>query len=152
MVCRGLVPSLRPLRPPFDHLGLKMSAGLFNIVSYPAEYAAGEVHKIRIQPETAALSIGGTANTPPTDAPTSPISAMVSKSKRGLGLHAATVTLKSTATTASPAGYALGSVTTIPLLNADIRLAASVATSATAVSYLGVTTWKVYGYSPEKAK
>lgn len=129
-----------------------MSSGLFQITAYNASYDAAQVHKIKVQPETLALSVGSVVNSAPTVLPTSPISAMVSKSKRSLGLHAATVTLKSTATTASPAGYAVGSITTIPLLNESIRSAVASATSATAVSYLGVTTWKIYGYSPEKVR
>lgn len=129
-----------------------MSAGAFTTVSYVAEYDPAEIHKIRVQPETLALSINSVANTASTGLPTSPISAMVSKSKRALGLHASTVTLKATGTTPPVAGYLVGSVVTIPLLNAAIRSAAKAAVAATTVSYLGVTTWKVAGYSEEKAK
>jgi hypothetical protein len=129
-----------------------MSAGPFTTVSYVSEYDTAVIHKIRVQPETLALAINSVANTASTTLPNSPISAMVSKSKRGLGLHAATVTLKATGTTAPVAGYLVGSVVTVPLVNSAIRSAAKTAVAATAVTYLGVTTWKVVGYSEEKAK
>lgn len=129
-----------------------MSAGAFTTTSYAAEYDAAQVHKIRVQPETLALAINAQANAAPSVLPTSPISAIVSKSKRSLGLHAATVTIKSTSATASPAGYIPGATITLPLLNPTIRSAAKTATASTSVSYLGVTTWKVAGYSEEKAK
>lgn len=127
-----------------------MSAGRFTRRRYAAVYDDTAIHPIRVQPETLLLTIGGTANTAPTGAVTNPISAVVSRGVRSLGLRPATVTLQWIGSEASDEGN-IGS-TTVPLLNATIRTAASTADDATAVSYLGSTNWRVAGYTEEEAK
>lgn len=126
-----------------------MSAGSFTTVGYPADYGAGtNIHPIRVQPETLTATAGGSANTPEDIATaTSPISAMVSGSRRGLGLHARTVRLKSPAV--PPATYSVNSKTEIPAVSKTFYTACLV-TGAT-VNYL-TTTWVVEGTTAEKVK
>lgn len=127
-----------------------MSAGRFTRTRYIAEYNTANVHPIRVQPETLNLSIGGTDNDPTETAVSNPISAVSSLGKRAKGLRPALVTLRWTGTAPATPGN-LG-LTQVPLLNAEIRTAAAGADDDTAVSYLGVATWVVAGYSAEEAK
>lgn len=127
-----------------------MSAGRFTKTRYAAAYNTANIHPIRVQPETLNLSIGGEANEAPTGEITNPISAVVSRGVNSKGLRPATVTLQWTGT--SPATSGNTGVTTIPLLNADIRVQASTADDDTDVTYLGVATWRVTGYAQEEAK
>lgn len=93
-----------------------MSAGAFKISKYGASYGGGgAVHPIRIQPETESATIDGTANAAPTGEVGNPISAVVSRGGRALGLNARMVSLRSPAT-GQPTGYAANSVTRIPCL------------------------------------
>lgn len=128
-----------------------MSAGSFVTSRYAASYGAGDqIHPIRIQPETLALSltVGGTPvlNNPPVGALTNPISARVSASKRSLGLSAYTISFRFTAT--PPTGYAVNQRLTLPILNQTLR---SQITKGTLGEYLGVAI-EVTGTSPEKAQ
>lgn len=63
----------------------------------------GDIHPIRVQPETLAATFDGTANAAPSGPATSDISAQVTGSRRGLGLFARYVTVIFTAT--PPTGY-----------------------------------------------
>lgn len=127
-----------------------MSAGRFVRTRYEAVYDNTQVHPIRVQPETLDLELGGVANAGSENASTTPISAVVSRNKRARGLRPALVSLQWTGSSPSPAGNV--GITTIPLLNPDIRAIAAVADSDTEVSYLGVATWTVAGYTAEEAK
>lgn len=101
-----------------------MSAGRFRRSRYVATYGnTTNVHPIRVQPETLALVIGGVTNTASTSPFTSPISAQISRSRRGLGLHARTVTVVFTDT--APTGYTLNSPIRLPLLTPEIAIAAT---------------------------
>lgn len=123
-----------------------MSAGVFKNVGYAADYGAGTaIHPIRVQPETEQLTLDGTANTGEDSADISnPISAQTSKSRKGLGLHPRTVSVKFTA--AAPTGYAENQIYRIPLLNKDIK---AKATKGQTGSYLGVAVEVVSNYAPE---
>lgn len=125
-----------------------MSAGAFTFTVYTASYADGAAHPIRVQPETLAATAGGIANAAAdgVDA-NNPISAMVSASKRSLGLHARTVTLELTGT--PPTGYKVGSRVRIPCLTEGFYDA--VAIKGTPVTYLG-TTWRTSYVTPESTK
>lgn len=81
-----------------------MSAGPFSRSFYADD--DGEIHPIRLQPETLAATFAGTANAAPAGPATSDISARVSGSRRGKGLFARYVTIAFTAT--PPTGYAVG--------------------------------------------
>lgn len=124
-----------------------MSAGSFLNSRYEASYATGQIHPIRIQPETAALALTADTsetNAPPTGAVTNPISALVSRGARQKGLKPRKVTIRVTGT--PPTGYEVGSTVTLPILNevlfGDLNQGVS-------VNYLG-TTWEVLGRSPEE--
>lgn len=125
-----------------------MSAGAFTITKYLADYAGGtNIHPIRVQPETIAADADGTANDAPTADATSPISAQVSRSRKGLGLHARLVALEIVGT--PPTGYKVGSRTKIPALTPAFYSAA-IAPGAV-ITYLG-TTWRKAGSSVEVVK
>jgi hypothetical protein len=129
-----------------------MSSGIFTKTRYAAEYGDGtNIHPIRVQPETLNLAIATVANTAPTGAITNPISAQAGTGRKRLGLHARTVTLQAPAT-GQPTGYAANGLTTVPLLNTAIYSQALIADSATTVSYLGVSTWRVSYVTDERVK
>lgn len=119
-----------------------MSAGNFVTVSYNASYAA-TIHPIRIQPETSGATIGATDNNPVTDAPTSPISAQVSRSTRSLGLHARVVYAKVSGT--PPTGYSTNARVKIPALTLAFFGAA---VKGVTMTYLGAD-WVVTGRRAE---
>lgn len=121
-----------------------MSAGAFVVTRYQAVYSAAQIHPIKVQPETLALTIEGVANNPPVGAATSPISASVSGGKRQLGLNAAKVSIRFV--DAPPSGYLANSTIRLPLLNAAIRAAA---VRSAPGEYLGVEIVVVSNFSPE---
>lgn len=125
-----------------------MSAGNFVRTRYAADYGAGDaIHPIRVQPETLQMSIGSEDNDPPAGGITNPISAVVSRGRRARGLTPRLITIQLTSTATPPAGYAAGSITRVPALNAAIFGAAFVGAS---VTYLN-TGWEVVSTSPERA-
>ena len=81
-----------------------MSAGVFTRSRY--EDDDNEIHPIRVQPETLTATFNSVANSAPTGAVTSSISAQVTGSRRGLGLFARYATVVFTGT--PPDGYATG--------------------------------------------
>lgn len=83
-----------------------MSAGAFTRTFYTDD--DGEVHPLRVQPETLQAEFNSVVNAAPAGPTTSDISAQVTGSRRGLGLFARYVTVKFTAT--PPAGYLANSV------------------------------------------
>lgn len=89
-----------------------MSAGAYSRSRYTRNN--GDIHPIRIQPETLSLTIDGTANTAPAGTATSDISASVSKGRKGIGLKARTVTFVFTGT--PPTNYKADSPITLPAL------------------------------------
>lgn len=123
-----------------------MSAGPFVLTAYEADYGTGaNIHPIRVQPETEALTINGQGNDgPATTAITNPISATVSKSRRGLGLHPRMVTIRFTGTL--PPEYAAGRTYRVPLLNRDIPVEARRGATGT---YLNQAIVVVNNYAPE---
>lgn len=123
-----------------------MSSGAFSLVGYAADYGTGTaVHPIKVQPETLALVINGEANDgAATSTITNPISAIVSKSRRGYGLHPRLVSFRFTGT--PPSGYLANQTYRLPLVNKDI--AAEAVTGATG-TYLTVAIQVVSNYAPE---
>lgn len=121
-----------------------MSAGQFVRSRYEAD--SGEIHPIRVQPETVAASIDGNANAAPAGAVTVGLSAQVSQSRRAFGLTARKITLAWTA--AVPDGYDPRGTVRIPVLSRATFDAINVGDEGT---YLGsgVT---VVGKSPESAR
>lgn len=121
-----------------------MSAGAYVTTRYATN--AGEIHPIRLQPETLALSIGGTANAAPTGALTRRLRATVSRSNGANGLKPRAVTIRFTA--APPAGYKADQTFTIPVLQAALWDSAIEGTTA---EYLGVAA-QVVSTSPESLR
>lgn len=78
-----------------------MSAGAFTRTFY--EDDDGDIHPIRVQPETLSATFASTANAAPAGPTDSDISAQITGSRRGLGLFARYVTVRFTAT--PPTGY-----------------------------------------------
>ena len=89
-----------------------MSAGAFSRTKYEAD--SGDIHPIRIQPETASATLGGSANAAPTDAFTSEQLVRVGGSPRAYGIKARSVTLLTGDT--PPTGYKANSYIRIPVL------------------------------------
>lgn len=119
-----------------------MSAGAFTNSKY--ESNSGSIYRIRVQPETAAATIGGTANTAPAGAIDQEVSAQVSGGKRSIGMNARTISLSFTGSL--PTGYAGPSVR-IPVLQ-SATYDAWTATAGQTGTYLGVAV-EVLGQSPE---
>lgn len=126
-----------------------MSSGNFVRSRYAATYEDGAIHPIRVQQETIDLNLTGgptVTNAPPVGAINNPISAMVSRSGRGLGLRPRRATFQLTGT--APTGYAEDSIVTLPILNATLFAALS---NGTSVDYLG-TTWEVVSTDVEDVR
>jgi len=87
-----------------------MSAGAFEIGRYEST-DTGNLHPIRVQPETKALQLEGVTNAYPTETDTVLPSAQVSRGKRALGINARTVTIR---LTAALTGYKVDSPITLP--------------------------------------
>jgi len=123
-----------------------MSAGAFDKAFYLADYGAGtNVHPIRVQPETRQAATSTETNDIPGAVQTSPISAIVSRSRSSRGLIARVLYLQLVGS--PPTGYSPGSRTRIPALtpafyNSALAIGAS-------ILYLG-TTWKTIGSSDEE--
>lgn len=81
-----------------------MSAGAFTVANYETDF--GEIGAVRVQPETLAATLAGTANAAPSGTRTRQGRVKVSGSKRAYGIHARYVTFIWTGTV--PSGYAAG--------------------------------------------
>lgn len=121
-----------------------MSSGAFTTSLYSSNLT-GLVHPIRIQPETLAVTLGGTANAAATGTAVLP-SAQVSKGKRSIGINARTITIKFAAGTV-PTNYKAESPITLPWLQNNAAFTAAVP-GVTAVNYLATAAILV-GKSPE---
>jgi len=125
-----------------------MSSGTFTTSFYEASYREGDqVHPIKVQPETLTATVGIIANESTATATTSPISALVSRSRVARGLNARIIYLQVVGT--PPTNYAAGSRTKIPCMTPEFYEGA-IAPGAE-ITYLA-TTWKVIGSSEEKVK
>lgn len=127
-----------------------MSSGAYVTAGYRATYNTQNIHPIKVQPETLllAVSIGGSNvvnSGEPLDDISVPISAVVSRGKRSLGLNARTITVEFTQ--GVPAGYLPGAITTVAAVNPALLGAPRGATG----TYLGLPV-RVVGTSPETAR
>lgn len=90
-----------------------MSAGAFLLSKYEADNS--QILPVRIQPETAALNVGGGANAAPTGAVTPGATfARVSGGNRRYGTRCRSVTIRFTG--ALPPGYEAGRLLRLPVL------------------------------------
>lgn len=120
-----------------------MSAGAFVRSRYEADN--GDIHPIRVQPETLAASLGS-VNAAPAGTVDVNLFARARKSRRAFGLGARTVRIRFTAT--PPAGYAINQILTVPVLTLAVYNAI---VADTAITYLGVAA-EVVGVSPESRR
>lgn len=90
-----------------------MSEGAFQISKYESD--EGGIYAIRVQPETLALTINGTANAAPAGAVDQEGLARVSGSRRRIGIKARLVRFKFTAQPTG-GGYEIGETLTLPVL------------------------------------
>lgn len=119
-----------------------MSAGKFNRSRYMADNGT-DIYPVRVQPETLALTLGGTANAAPAGAATEKISARISGGRRTLGMNCRRARIQFTA--APPDGYAVDKILTVPILTPTLYQSISKGTTGT---YLGVAC-EVVGKTPE---
>lgn len=125
-----------------------MSAGSFGLAGYRASYNTANIHPIRIQSETLGLeiTIGGTTvtnNGEDAAEINNPISAVVSRGNRALGLNARRITIKFT--DSPPTGYLTNSPIAIAALNPALLSAPKGATG----TYQGRVV-QVVSTSPER--
>jgi hypothetical protein len=88
-----------------------MSAGVFTISKYEAD--SGDIHPIKVQPETLTANIGS-ANTAPTAAVDNNLFARTGGGNRAYGVRARYVTVRFTG--AAPDGYAPNTRLRIPVM------------------------------------
>ena len=112
-----------------------MSSGAFTLAQYSTD--ADNIVPLRVQPETLAATLGSVNASATGSLSAGFPSAQVSKSKRGLGIHARTV---------SPEGYAVGAILRIPVTT---KARFDALSKSSAVTYL-TKTGKVVGKSPER--
>lgn len=122
-----------------------MSSGAF-LDSFYISNELSSTHPIRVQPETVALELGGTANAAPAGTGAILPSAQVSRGKRSIGINARTVTIEFTAT---KSGYLAGSKITLPWLT--FSTFAAIKPKVTTGTYQEVAC-KVVGKSPETVR
>lgn len=106
-----------------------MSAGAFVRSKYEADN--GDIHPIRVQPETLLANLGE-VNAAPSGDVTVALFATARKSRRSYGVGARTVRVRFTA--AVPDGYEPGQILSVPILTPDAFVAAQTAQTGT---YLG---------------
>lgn len=122
-----------------------MSTGAFVESSY-ANGLNGDIHPIRIQPETLTLNIGGTANAAPAGAINSELRAFSSSRRRRGAVNARKVGLLITAGGVNE--YEVGSTLYVPVLQPE-TLAAYLLPAGQTGTYNGATV-RVIGSSAER--
>lgn len=121
-----------------------MSAGDFVYSRY--ESNAGDIYRIRVQPETIALDIDGTVNTPPAGAINTPGTVRVNQSSRAFGVKARSISIAWSG--APPAGYSGDPISRIPVLQATLFDGTNLGDG---VTYLGAA-GEVVGKSSESVR
>lgn len=120
-----------------------MSAGKFLFTSYESDQ--GTLYPCKVQPETVAATIDGTANSAAAGpVPAGVPSANMRGSKRQNGITARRISLELADGATAPAGYSGGGLS-IPILTNSLYAATS---KGSTVVYLE-TTWRVSGKTPE---
>lgn len=120
-----------------------MSSGPFVLSKYEADN--GDIHPIRVQPETLSANVGA-ANTAPTGSVTVGLFASARKNRRAYGLGARAVRVRFTG--AVPDDYAPNQVLTVPVLTPTAFASAIIGATGT---YLG-SPIIVIGRSPESSR
>ncbi len=104
----------------------------------------GDIHPIRVQPETLTAQFGSTANAAPAGAVNSGFNAKVSKNRRGYGLKARTVHFKWKTT--APDGYDPNGIIGIPVLKQSLFNAIEPKSEGTYLANTIVVLWKTPEY------
>lgn len=112
-----------------------MSAGSFIRTRYQTDN--GLVMRIRVQPETLALTLGGAQNAAPTGDLDLPFFANVGSSRRRRGVNCRRVRVRFTGS--APAGYSDDGVISLPWLDRDTFPSIPLGGSAVTGSYLGAS-------------
>lgn len=120
-----------------------MSAGDFVNSKYQSD--EGGIYAIRVQPETLALTINGTANTAPAGDVDQEGLARVSGSRRRIGLKARLVRFRFTAAPTG-GGYSVGDILSLPILTQATYNA--IPKAGATGTYLGAAI-EVVGKSPQ---
>lgn len=123
-----------------------MSGGSTITVGYESYFDVGGIYPLRIQPESAAASVGETLNSPPSSPINRLPSAKIGGSKRQKGVIVRMLYLKIALGFDPPSDYTLTSHTAIPALTEAFYKLAIVTGE---LNYLS-TTWKVTGGRPER--
>lgn len=121
-----------------------MSAGAFTRTRYLSN--DGDVHPIRVQPETISLAYGATTNAATATALNNPISARVSNGNRQFGLKPRSITI--VFETDAPDGYKVGSYIRVPILQPTLW---NTMVTGDTVTYLGDQA-TIVGKSPERVR
>lgn len=124
-----------------------MSAGAFQYSTYETD-DGDDIHPIKIQPETLALSMNSATNAAPTGDKTSAISANATGSLRQNGLNARRVRIRFGNT--PPTGYKPNSIITLPVLRKSTFDTMIEQGRGTEGTYLGAAVTLV-GWSGEQA-
>ncbi len=126
-----------------------MSAGAYSRSRY--EDNQGNIWKIRVQPETEALEIGGVTNAPPAGAFTPGFpSAQVGSGRQSIGVNARLCRIKFTST--APTGYDPNGTIALPVLTQAAQVA-FVADAVGTYTLAGTAhAVVVVGTTPEKIK
>jgi hypothetical protein len=116
--------------------------GVFSDSKYEAN--SGDIYAVRVQPETLTLALGTATNTAPTATIDQQITAKVSGSRRGYGVHVRKVTVR---LTAAKTGYKENATLTFPWLQQDtweaLPAKATGTYDGTAVVLVGKTSEKI---------
>lgn len=121
-----------------------MSSGTFSISRYETD--DGEIHPVRVQPETLAATFGTTANAAPSGSVTNNQRAKVTKGKRQYGIGTRTVTITFAGT--PPANYKPYGVITLPVMQKTVWDAITDGSTVTYLSTAGTVAYK----TPERIK
>lgn len=119
-----------------------MSSGKFSSSRYQSD--GGAIYSAKVQPETLAATLGGTANAAPAGAVTAEPSAKMTGGKREIGVIARSVSIRWNDGTA-PDGYDQNTLVRIPVMTPAVYQGIA---KGAAVSYLG-SAGTVAGKSPE---
>lgn len=115
-----------------------MSAGSFTGSKYQSD--TGDIHYIKVQPETIAATLGGTANAPLPGAIDSVFAAEVNRGARAYGLRPRKVTISFEADV--PDGYRPYTSISIPILSASVFSGIGVGDAVTYAGGTGVVSSK----------
>lgn len=121
-----------------------MSSGAFTLSKY--ETNAGEIHPVRVQPETLTATFGSTANAAPSGSVTNNQRAKVTKGKRQYGIGCRTITL--TFGASPPSDYRAYSYITIPVMQQSVWDAITDGSTVTYRSTAGTVQYK----TPERIR